>query len=128
MADDIVYANEHSIEIAIIMSIMHLKRILPHQKWALSLHNVHLYPPFASQIFGILAGEYACISISNLEEEELKTMISNGQDIAQRESPLLVPTWNSMTHSRGTIIQRERENDLHAVSLYIPLQLDEETL
>lgn len=126
LPNDIVYANENSIEIAIIMSIMHIKKIQPDQKWALSLHEVYLGPPLSNQTFGVLAGKYACISISNLENAKLETMISNSQCIIQRESPLLVPAWNSMTHCRGTIIQRTSENNLHAVSLYIPLNLDEE--
>lgn len=126
LEDDTVYANENSIEIAIIMSVMHLKKIRPRQNWALSLHEVSLRPPLSNQTFGVLCGKYACISISNIEEENLKAMISNGQYIKHCESPLLVPVWNSMTHCRGTIIEREREKDLYAVSLYIPLNLDEE--
>ncbi|MAA80219.1 MAG: hypothetical protein CL916_13275 [Deltaproteobacteria bacterium] len=127
LAHDMVYTNQSSVEIAIIMSIMHLKKLSPYQKWALSLHEVYLRPPLSNQIFGILAGKYACISISNLENERLETMISNGQYINQSEAPLLVPVWNSMTHCRGTVIQRAVEKDLHAVSLYIPLQLDEDS-
>ena len=124
---DTIYANDSSVEIAVIMSIMHVKKILPHQKWALYLHEVDIHPPLSNQTFGVLPGKYACISISNITKEKIKTMIATGQNIKQCESPLLAPAWTSMTHCRGTIIQREREKDYHAVSLYIPLHLDEES-
>ena len=127
LTNDTVYANKSSIEIAIIMSIMHIKKILPDEKWALYLHEVYLRPPVSNQVFGVLAGKYACISVSNIEDKRLEKMISNGRYINQRESPLLVPAWNSMTHCRGTITQRARDQNLHAVSLYIPLHLDEES-
>lgn len=128
MNNDVVIANTNSIEIAIIMSTMHLKKSYPSTQWALSLHDVVLHPPDASQTFGLLSGAYACISISNPEFTQLHSIASSDRYIYHTEAPMLNPVWISMIHCRGTVIQRKTQKGHMAISLYIPLCLDEETL
>jgi PAS domain-containing protein len=123
-----IYGNPHSFQIAIAMSIIHLKDISPQRVWALSMQSVSITSPFSTQTVGVVSGNYACVSIYDREFPAFDKIQYTEMYTEHDEAPLLAPVWDSVTKLKGSIVQRKTQRQHRSISLFIPLSIKEESL